>query len=92
MHLVRRWPVRLSLPCLLSLLGCTASIDGSGDRDAASSPDPCQGVTCNEGFSCLEAACVPADPCEDVECLGEDERCSGGRCSSCQADEDADDE
>lgn len=72
----------------LGLVTCTASVN-SGKPDAGT-PGLCEDVTCNDGFVCLDGACVPEDPCEGVECDGEGEHCSGGRCVSCEADQDGD--
>ncbi len=44
--------------------------------------DPCAGVTCGEGESCVDGACVadvPVDPCAGVAC-GEGESCVDGAC------------
>lgn len=72
----------------LGLVTCTASVD-PGLHDAGTH-GLCEGVTCNDGFTCLDGACVPEDPCADVECDGAGEHCSGGRCVSCEADQDLD--
>ena len=73
---------------LLLVAGCTASVEPA-QRDSGA-PGPCDGVTCNEGFVCLDGACVPEDPCNGVDCPGPDERCNAGRCVSCESDLDGD--
>jgi len=72
----------------LALTTCTASVNPA-QRDAGAG-GACDGVSCNEGFTCLDGACVPDDPCDGVECNDPDEQCSGGRCVSCEADQDGD--
>lgn len=41
--------------------------------------DPCEGVTCDTGESCVDGVCVPDDPCEGVTC-GTGESCVDGVC------------
>ncbi len=41
--------------------------------------DPCAGVECPEGETCVGGVCVPVDPCEGVECP-EGETCVDGEC------------
>jgi len=41
--------------------------------------DPCDGVECDMGFSCVEGECVAGDPCEGVEC-DEGFSCVEGEC------------
>ncbi|MBI2897016.1 MAG: hypothetical protein HYY06_25895 [Deltaproteobacteria bacterium] len=83
------WRVILSGVLGSGLLTCVASVD-SGITDGGGQSDLCEGVTCSEGFTCLEGACVPEDPCLTVVCDGEGEECSGGRCVSCESDQDGD--
>ena len=41
--------------------------------------DPCQGVQCDEGETCVDGQCVADDPCADVTC-DEGETCVDGQC------------
>ncbi len=41
--------------------------------------DPCDGVTCGDGETCVEGECVAADPCDGVTC-GDGETCVDGGC------------
>jgi hypothetical protein len=46
--------------------------------DVLLSSDPCEGITCEPGFTCKNGACVP-DPCAGVTC-GPGEACFSGNC------------
>ncbi len=41
--------------------------------------DPCEGVTCDPGETCIDGVCVPDDPCEGVTC-DPGETCVDGAC------------
>ena len=41
--------------------------------------DPCDGVTCEDGESCVDGQCIPDDPCTDVVC-DTGESCVDGQC------------
>ncbi len=41
--------------------------------------DPCDGVTCEDGESCVDGQCIPDDPCADVVC-DTGESCVDGVC------------
>jgi hypothetical protein len=56
--------------------------------------DPCEGVTCDPGETCVDGVCVPVDPCEGVTCdPGEvcedgvcvpEDACAGVTCATCE--------
>jgi len=41
--------------------------------------DPCLGVVCTNGLTCVDGECVPEDPCAGVNC-DEGETCVNGEC------------
>ena len=58
----------------LVLVGCPGA---PGPDDS----DPCAGVTCDSGESCVDGECRSTDPCDGVTCAG-GETCVDGQCVS----------
>ena len=56
----------------LVLVGCPGA---PGPDDS----DPCAGVTCDSGESCVDGECMSTDPCDGVTCA-DGETCENGQC------------